>query len=76
MEDRKAIDPKLTEVVRSMWDSLTDEQKAKAKDCKTLDEFFAMADKEGVELPDKLLEAVAGGNPPTPGRNPQKPVFI
>ena len=75
MKEEKAIDPRLNEAVRSMWDSLTDEQKAKAKDCKTLDELLALADKAGVALPDELLEAVAGGIPPTPTHLGQGSLF-
>ena len=51
----------LNKALEGLWDSLTDEQKEKAKACKTLDELTALAGKEGVELPDELLDAVAGG---------------
>lgn len=61
MDENKTINPKLKEALNSVWDSLTDEQKEKAKACKTLDELTALAGKEGVELPDELLSAVAGG---------------
>lgn len=61
MEEKKAIDPKLEEALRGVWNSLSDEQKEKAKDCKTLDELFALAGKAGTELPDELLDSVAGG---------------
>lgn len=74
-EEKHAIDPRLNEAVHSMWDSLTDEQKAKAKDCKTLDEFLALAGKAGTSLPDELLEAVAGGIPPTPTHMGQGNLF-
>lgn len=40
---------------------LTDEQKAKAKECKTPDELVALAQEEGIELTDEQLEAVSGG---------------
>ncbi|MBE7008748.1 MAG: hypothetical protein E7422_06390 [Ruminococcaceae bacterium] len=59
--ENKSIDPKLAEALKGIWDSLTDEQKEKAKACKTMDELTALAGKEGVELPDELLDAVAGG---------------
>ena len=52
---------KLNEMLLGVWDSLTDEQKAKAKACKTTDELIALAAEEGIGLPDELLEAVAGG---------------
>lgn len=42
-------------------DSLTDEQRGKAKTCKTPEELTALAAKEGVELPDEMLDAIAGG---------------
>ncbi|MBE7008752.1 MAG: hypothetical protein E7422_06410 [Ruminococcaceae bacterium] len=61
MDENRNIDPKLEEALKGIWDSLTDEQKEKAKACKTLDELAALAGKEGVELPDELLDAVAGG---------------
>ena len=52
---------KLNELLVNVWDSLTDEQKAKAKACKTPDELLKLAAEEGVELPDELLDAAAGG---------------
>ncbi len=51
----------LNETLKGIWDSLTDEQKEKAKACKTMDELTALAGKEGVELSDEVLDAVAGG---------------
>ena len=52
---------KLNEMLVDVWDSLTDEQKAKAKACKTPDELVKLAAEEGIELPDEVLEAVSGG---------------
>ncbi|MBR6050604.1 MAG: hypothetical protein IKP68_05300 [Clostridia bacterium] len=52
---------KLNELLVNVWDSLTDEQKAKAKACKTPDELLKLAAEEGIELPDELLDAAAGG---------------
>ena len=52
---------KLNELLVNVWDSLTDEQKEKAKNCKTADELLKLAGEEGVELPDELLDAAAGG---------------
>jgi len=52
---------KMSELLKGVYDSLTDEQKEKVKGCKTLDEFLALAGKEGVELPDELLDAASGG---------------
>ncbi len=51
----------LNEALKSMWDSLSDEQKEKAKECKTMDELMLCAGKMGIELPDELLDTVAGG---------------
>ena len=57
MEENKKTD----EVLKEIYASLTDEQKKKAKKCKTLDDFLAFAEKEGVELPDEVLDDIAGG---------------
>ncbi|MBQ9459560.1 MAG: hypothetical protein IJU66_06460 [Oscillospiraceae bacterium] len=57
----KSIDPKLNETLKGIWDSLTDEQKEKAKACKSMDELTALASKEGVELSDEALDMVSGG---------------
>lgn len=51
----------LNKALEGLWDSLTDEQREKAKACKTLDELTALAGKLGVELPDEMLDSVAGG---------------
>ncbi len=59
--DENKIAAKLNEAIREMWDSLTDEQKEKAKACQSMDELMALASRSGVELPDELLEKVAGG---------------
>ena len=55
------MDEKMNAAIKGIYDSLTDEQKAKAKACKTMDELTLLASKEGIELPDELLDAVAGG---------------
>lgn len=57
----KNIDPKLAEALKRLCDSLTDEQKEKMKACKTMDELTKLAAAEGIELPDEILDAVAGG---------------
>ncbi len=52
---------KLNEMLKSIWDNLTDEQKEKARSCKTAEELTALAGKEGAELQDQTLDDVAGG---------------
>ncbi len=47
--------------LKELWSGLTDEQKEKVKECKSMDELTELAGKLGVELPDEMLEAVAGG---------------
>ena len=51
----------LNNTLKGIYGSLTDEQKEKAKACKTADELMALAGDWGVELPDEVLDAVAGG---------------
>lgn len=41
--------------------NLTEEQIAKVKECKSQDEFLALAKEEGVELTDEQLTAINGG---------------
>ena len=59
----KLQEQKVNEALKDIYDSLTDEQKEKAKACKTTEELMAFVAKEGFELPDEALEAVAGGEP-------------
>ena len=40
---------------------LTEEQIAKVKECKSLDEVVAIAKQEGIQLTDEQLQAVNGG---------------
>ena len=61
MNENKNLDPKLAEVLKGIWDALTEEQKEKAKTCKTMDELVKLAAAEGIELPDEALDAVSGG---------------
>ena len=58
---KKMENEKLNEMLKKLWGSLTEEQKEKAKACKTTDELVKLAASEGIELPDELLDAVAGG---------------
>ncbi|MBQ9043627.1 MAG: hypothetical protein IJ111_12540 [Eggerthellaceae bacterium] len=48
------------------FDDLTEEQKAKARACKTPEDLVSLAKEEGVELTDDQLEEVAGGAWDTP----------
>ncbi len=52
---------KLEETLDGIYDKLNDEQKEKAKACKNMDEFIKLAGEWGIELPDELVSAVAGG---------------
>ncbi len=56
MDDRK-----LNELLNKALASLNDEQKKKAKACKTAKELLDLLTESGVELPDEMLEEVAGG---------------
>ena len=60
MDENKRAN-ELNEALKGMWDSLTDEQKEKAKACKSMDELTVLAGQMGVELPNEMLDAVAGG---------------
>ena len=51
----------MKEVLDGVFEKLTDEQKEKAKGCKDADEFMKLAGEWGIELPDELADAVAGG---------------
>ena len=55
------MDDKLNETLKEIYDSLTEEQKEKAKACKTMDDFLKFAGEEGIELTDETLDSVAGG---------------
>ena len=52
---------KLNEIIQSILDKLTDEQKEKASSCGTLKELLALIDGWGVELPEAVLNDIAGG---------------
>lgn len=47
--------------LENIYDGLTEEQKAKAKACRTPEELVNLAKSEGVELTDEQLEGIAGG---------------
>ena len=40
---------------------LTEDQKAKIRECKTPEEMLALAKEEGYELSDEELESISGG---------------
>ena len=48
-------------VMNELYSKMTDEQKEKASHCKTVNELLDLAGKEGMELPDNVLDAVSGG---------------
>ena len=52
---------KLSEIAKSIYDCMTDEQKAKAAKCGTDEEFSAYLNSLELELSDEAAEAVAGG---------------
>ena len=51
----------MKEALKTVLENLTDKQKAVAQGCKDLDELFAYLGKEGIELPDDIVDEVAGG---------------
>ena len=55
------MDDQLKETLESLWNSLTDEQKAKAAECASLDELIELAGEEKIELPSEVLEGLGGG---------------
>ena len=46
-------------------DNLTDDQMVRLNECDTPEELMSQIEKEGIELPDEALDAVAGGINPT-----------
>ena len=54
---------KRSELLGSVFDSLTEEQKKKAAACKTAKELLDYLAEAGIELPDEMLESAAGGIP-------------
>lgn len=51
----------ILEQMEQILSGLTEEQKEKAKACKSGKELLALLSAEGVILPDEALDAVAGG---------------
>ena len=46
---------------KEMYDSLSDDLKAKVANCKTADELTNLVKSEGIELTDEQLDAISGG---------------
>ncbi len=44
-----------------LFGNLTEEQKAKAKQCKSPEEFLKLAGAEGIDLTDEQMDALSGG---------------
>ena len=55
------MNKEINEALKKILDSLSDEQKEKAKACRTAEELLKLAQDAGIALPDELLEAAAGG---------------
>ncbi|MBQ2094795.1 MAG: hypothetical protein II474_02730, partial [Firmicutes bacterium] len=60
-KDHTMDDRKLNELLNKALAFLTEEQKEKAKACKTAKELLDYLSAEGVELPDEALDKVSGG---------------
>lgn len=56
----------MDEVMKGIYEKLNDEQKEKAKACETMEELMELAGEWGIEIPDELADAVAGGYPVFP----------
>ena len=52
---------KMNERMAGILNGLTEEQKKKARTCKSKKDLLDFLGAEGVELPDELLDSVAGG---------------
>ena len=55
------MEKKLETLLNEVKGSLSGEQLEKAMACKTVEELTALLGSVGVELPDELMDAVAGG---------------
>lgn len=64
--DETKTSSELNRTLGDLWDSLTDEQRARARACRSMDELVLLASKVRIELPDEMLEAVAGGKDTDP----------
>ena len=52
---------KVMEMLAKIYDNMTDDQKKRAVECETKEDFMAIVENEGVELPDDMFDDVAGG---------------
>ena len=55
------MDKKMNEALNDIYERLTDEQKEKAKECKTVGDLMDYVSREKIEIPEELLGQVAGG---------------
>lgn len=55
------MNEKMKEMMNGIIAKLNDEQKEKAKLCKTTDELMALAGEWGIEIPDELADIISGG---------------
>ena len=46
---------------KELYDSLSEDLKKKATECKTAEELMELAKSEGIELSDEQLDAISGG---------------
>ena len=56
MEDNKVL-----EMLAKIYDNMTEDQKKRALECETAEDFMAIVEGEGVEMPDEMFDDVAGG---------------
>lgn len=61
MENEKAFKAEDEKVFKGIWASLTDEQKKKARSCKSEKELVDVLTEGGFELTDESLDNVVGG---------------
>ena len=52
---------KIMEAMKGIYDSLSDEQKKRADKVDSKEAFMKFVEEENIELPDELVEMVAGG---------------
>ena len=48
--------------LENFYESLTDEQRQQARECKTPEEMLALSKKWGVQLSDEELDSISGGS--------------